>query len=184
MTKKRVAENPGLTDAEILRERAKRLSQPISEPTNNDADNRREVLCFSLKNERYAIDIPFVTESTHLQELTPVPGMPSFLTGITHIRGKFVPVINMKDFFQLGHQGISASTNIVLLSLSQIDIAVQVDTIDGTRWIQDIEIKPAPSTVKGFGAEHIKGATADGLILLDGERLLKTLYKRLTNIQP
>ena len=183
MAKKNREHTSVLTEKEILRQRAKTLAEPIKEALSEWTNDHQETLCFSLKNELYSIDIQYITESLRLHELIPIPGTSSLLTGITHIRGRIIPVVNLKAFFHLGQQGIPASPTVVILSKNQTEVAILVDDISGTRWISASAIKPPPSTVQGISLEHIQGITADGIILIHGERLLSTLHQQLTQVQ-
>src|ERR1700712_5225839 len=92
-------------DERILRERARLLARvPESEPV---AGAVLELLEFSLAQERYAVENRFVREVCPLKELTPLPCTPPFLLGVVNVRGRILPVLDLKKFFDLPEKGLT-----------------------------------------------------------------------------
>ena len=77
--------------------------------TEANAGELVELLTFSLSNEEYAFRVSDVEEVLRVQEITMVPTMPDYVLGITSLRGKIIPVIDLKT--RLGLQEKSLSTN-------------------------------------------------------------------------
>ena len=77
--------------------------------TEADAVELVELLTFSLSNEEYAFRVSDVEEVLRMQQITMVPAMPDYVLGITSLRGKIIPVIDLKT--RLGLQEKSLSTN-------------------------------------------------------------------------
>ncbi|MFZ2196657.1 MAG: chemotaxis protein CheW [Thermodesulfovibrionales bacterium] len=77
--------------------------------TEADAVELVELLTFSLSNEEYAFRVSDVEEVLRMQKITMVPAMPYYVLGITSLRGKIIPVIDLKT--RLGLQEKSLSTN-------------------------------------------------------------------------
>ena len=77
--------------------------------TETDAGELVELLTFSLSNEEYAFRVSDVEEVLRMQKITKVPAMPDYVLGITSLRGKIIPVIDLKT--RLGLQEKSLSTN-------------------------------------------------------------------------
>ena len=153
----------------ILRDRARQLARAVaSEPTENLVD----VLEFGLARERYA----FLTSQVHdvqpLRELTPLPCTPPFLFGLINIRGRLVPVIDLKKFFGLPERGITDLHKVLLLRGDQIEIGLLADTVEGVRSLDRQWIQAPPATLGGIAAEYIKGVTAERLVILDAQAIL------------
>ncbi|MCL5031131.1 MAG: chemotaxis protein CheW, partial [Bacteroidetes bacterium] len=109
----------------ILRDRAKVFAK---EPKNNvDTENTIEVIQFSLAYEIYGIETFFIREVFPLKEFTPLPSTPAFLLGITNVRGKILPVIDIKKFFNLPVKGLSDLNKLIVLSNASIEFAVLAD---------------------------------------------------------
>jgi len=83
--------------------------QAADDITETDARELVELLTFSLSNEEYAFRVSDVEEVLRMQKITMVPTMPDYVLGITSLRGKVIPVIDLRT--RLGLQEKSLSTN-------------------------------------------------------------------------
>lgn len=99
--------------AQILRARAKALAQPPKDEP--EADTLLDVLEFRLAEERYAVEIRHVSEVHPLKELTPLPGTPAFVLGVVNVRGRILPVVDLKKFFELPDEGLTDLHRIILV---------------------------------------------------------------------
>src|ERR1700733_9384152 len=81
-----------ILDQAILQERAKRLAIPLADHT---VQNTIDVVTFSIGAEKYIIESQYVMEITKLRAYTPVPGTPSFVVGVTNIRGVVLALIDL-----------------------------------------------------------------------------------------
>ncbi len=79
----------------ILRERAVHLARPTGSSTPQGA--LLELLEFRLASERYAVETRYVSEVHPLRDLTPLPGTPPFVRGIVNLRGRILPVYDLKS---------------------------------------------------------------------------------------
>lgn len=154
----------------ILRDRAKVFAK---EPKNNvDTENTIEVIQFSLAYEIYGIETFFIREVFPLKEFTPLPSTPAFLLGITNVRGKILPVIDIKKFFNLPVKGLSDLNKLIVLSNASIEFAVLADLISGVIQVDLTTLQPPMSTLTGVHIDFLKGVTPDGVIILDGNKIL------------
>jgi purine-binding chemotaxis protein CheW len=158
---------------DILQERARKISGKRS--GNHLAQEEMiTVVEFNLMPENYAIDEFFVSEVILLKELTTIPGVPSFVAGITNIRGKIISVVNLKIFLGITTKGITDLNRIIVLKHKQMEFGILADSILGTKTIKTSALSPAPITVQGAAAGFVKGITSDGMIVLDGGNILST----------
>ena len=154
----------------ILRSRAKKLSQ-VTE-SKGTHEEYFEVLEFLLAQETYAIETMFVREVYPMTELTTLPCTPAFVTGLINVRGQILTVVDMKKFFDLPEKGITNLNKVIVVKKDAMELGILADEIIGIKSIYGNDIKPAPATITGIGAEYLRGVTAEGLIVLDMERLL------------
>ena len=165
-------------DEEILRTRAAILAQQLQDDQSVE-DDHLELLEFMLSEERYAIETPFVKEAFTIQELTPIPGTPPFLSGVMNVRGQIIPVVDLKELFGIRKEGIISSSKTLILENEGYEIAILADSISSMARIHESSINTVPSTVHGIGAEHLRGVTSDALIVIEGKSLLKKLESSL-----
>jgi purine-binding chemotaxis protein CheW len=151
--------------AEILRNRARALARP---PTAASADGTTlELLEFSLAQERYAVENRYVREVCPFKELTPLPCTPPFLLGIVNIRGRILPVLDLKKFFDLPEKGLTDLHRIILVRNDDLEVGLLADAISGVRSIPAESLQPTLPTLTGIREDYLKGVTAERLVVLD-----------------
>jgi purine-binding chemotaxis protein CheW len=154
----------------ILKDRAKEIA--IESKNNASEENNIEVIKFSLAYEIYGIETLYVREVFPLKELTFLPSMPAFLLGITNVRGRILPVIDIKSFFNLPEKGLTDLNKLIILHSEDFEIAVLADLIIDVLNINLAALQPYLPTLTGIRADLLKGVTMDGVIILDGKKIL------------
>lgn len=156
--------------SEILRARARALARPIEAPA--PADEWLDVLEFRLAHERYALEIRSVREVYPLKDLTRLPCVPAFVVGIVNVRGRILPVLDLKKFFDLPEQGLTDLHRIIVLEGHDLQLGLLADATMGVRSIAAASLQSSLPTLTGIRSEYLKGVTADHLVVLDAARLL------------
>lgn len=155
--------------AQILRDRAKALAQP---PADEAEAVRLDVLEFRLAEERYAVEIRHVNEVYPLKDLTPLPGTPAFVLGIVNVRGRILPVVDLRKFFDLPEEGLTDLHRIILVQGNGLELGLLADSAVGVRSIPVDSLQPSLPTLTGIRSDYLKGVTAERLVVLDVARLL------------
>ncbi|MEK6210807.1 MAG: chemotaxis protein CheW [Pseudomonadota bacterium] len=155
---------------QILRARAQALARPLeSAPV---AEASIEVLEFRLAQERYALETRYVREVHPLKNLTPLPCTPAFVLGIVNVRGRILPVLDLKKFFGLPENGLTDLHRVILVGDGDLELGVLADVGVGVLTIPVESMQPPLPTLTGIGAEYLKGITAERLVVLDMGRIL------------
>jgi|SRR3990172_969741 len=154
----------------ILKERAKITALESNEGLKKEESI--EVLEFMLAYERYGVELKYVREVYPLTELTPIPGIPSFVLGIINVRGEILSVIDIKKFFDLPEKGLTDLNKAIILHSAEIEFGILADSIVGVRSILLNELQPSLPTLTGIREEYLKGVTKEREVILDAERLL------------
>ena len=112
-----------------------------------------QYLLFYLGGDIYAIEALTTSEIVEYSQITKVPMMPSFVRGVTNIRGNIVPVIDLLDRFSLGESSINSRTSIVVINYTIEDRVVQqgiiIDEVYEVDDIHTAQVRAAPE----FGAK-------------------------------
>lgn len=148
-------------DADLLEE---------SEDTQKD-----KFLTFRIANEDYGLDIRHVTEIIGIQKITQVPDMPDYVKGVINLRGKVIPIMDVRIRFHLEPRDYDDRTCIVVVNVNDNAVGLVVDTVKEVADIPAENIEPAPKGNAGVGHQYIMGLGKIGdevKILLDVERLL------------
>lgn len=154
----------------ILKSRAKALAREA--PRERGDEESIEVVAFLLASESYAIDLRHVREVYPLKELTPLPGTPPFVLGITSVRGQILSVIDLKKFFDLPDQGLTDLNKVIVVRADFMEFGLLADAILGIRSIPLADILPPLATLTGIRLDYLRGVTKDRLVVLEAARII------------
>jgi len=131
-------------------------------------------LTFCMGSEFYGIEIKYVTEIIGLQPITEIPEMPIYIKGIINLRGKIIPVMDVRLRFKKPFREYNDRTCIVVIDIREVSIGLIVDSVSEVISIPDEEIVAPPNMAKE-GNKYIKGigkVGSDVKLLLDSDKLL------------
>ncbi len=155
----------------VMKERARRLAAPIAPPPV--ASQMLAIVTFALQRERYAIETRYVREIVRTGEVTPVPGTPDVLLGVVNLRGELLPVVDLRTLFGLAVTAPTAVPWIVVLGRARAELGVRADTVHEVTALGAEEVHDPPASVAGIERDYLRGVTADAVIVLDGEVVLR-----------
>jgi len=134
-----------------------------------------QLVTFNLGNEEYAVDILKVQEINRMVEITSIPNARSYVEGVINLRGKVIPIINLRKRFGLDSKELNSHSRIIVVDIGT-SIGLIVDSVSEVLRLSSDTVEPPPPMTAGNGsAEYIKGVgkLPDRLlILLDIEKLL------------
>lgn len=132
-------------------------------------------LTFSLGKETYGIEIKYVTEIIGIQAITEIPELPEYIKGIINLRGKIIPIMDVRLRFKKEPRDYNDRTCVVVVDIKDISIGLIVDSVSEVLTIQEQDIVEPPQMNKGFNNRYIKriGKVGNDVkLLLDCEKLL------------
>ncbi len=136
-------------------------------------------LTFRLGEEDYGLEILKVQEIIGMQEITSIPRTPEFLKGVINLRGKVIPVVDLRLKFGMAEAEVSRKTCIIVVQVGQesgnVIMGIVVDEVSEVLEISGGEIEPAPSFGTQLDTNFILGMakTENAVkILLDLDRIL------------
>lgn len=94
------------------------------------SDETSRYISFQLGNESYAIEVSTVKEILGVQSITPLPQVPDYVKGVMNLRGKIVPVIDLRKKFNLDKIEWDRNTSIIVVSRSDIEMGIVVDMMN------------------------------------------------------
>ncbi len=150
---------------------------PVERPVSSDGQAEEEqeeidLLSFRLGGESYALLVKDVREVLKARSLTPVPNAPSYILGVTGLRGAVLPVIDLCVRFGLVPGVRDEKSRIIVVGSSEEDVGLVVDRVTGVLRIMPDEIRPTPEHVEQ-GAAFLRGIVRKDeklYILLDLEK--------------
>jgi len=142
---------------------------------NMEEDTQKgRFLTFQIHSEVYGIEIKYVTEIIGIQPITEVPELPDYIRGIINLRGKIIPVMDVRLRFKKEEAEYSDRTCVIVIDVGTVSIGLIVDRVSEVLTIPDEEIVEPPDIKQG-GNRYIKGIGKVGeqvKLLLDCDKLL------------
>jgi purine-binding chemotaxis protein CheW len=134
-----------------------------------------EYLTFKLGTEEYGLEILKVQEIRGYDAVTKIANTPDFIKGVVNLRGKIVPIVDLRIKFNLSNVEYDEFTVVIVLSLNRRVVGVVVDGVSDVMALKDDQIRDVPSLVTSIDTKYIVGlATVEEkmLIIVDIEQLM------------
>lgn len=144
------------------------------------SENLLQLVSFNLGKEEFAVDILKIQEINRMVEITKVPKSPEFVEGVINLRGKVIPIIDLRKRFNLPGSDISKQTRIVVVDIDNKVVGLVVDAVSEVLRLPASTVEPTPPIVAGIDSEYINGVgkLEDRLlILLDLNKILSKSEK-------
>ncbi len=132
-------------------------------------------LTFVVEDEVYGIEIRYVTEIIGIQPITKVPESSDYIRGIINLRGKIIPVMDVRLKFRKPGIAYNDRTCIIVVDIGTIGIGLIVDNVAEVLDIPDEQIVPPPDSKSGFNSRYIMGIGKVGndiKLILDCRKLV------------
>jgi purine-binding chemotaxis protein CheW len=150
------------------------FSAPVQEQ-REAAQATEHLATFFLDREEYGVEVRQVQEIRRVSEITSVPRAPEFIRGVINLRGRILPVLDLKRKLGLGEVAVGRATRIVVVRVKERLLGLLVDGASQVLKVEVSRVEPPPEEVVVRGGDYIRGvAKLDDrlIILVDLERLL------------
>jgi purine-binding chemotaxis protein CheW len=150
-----------------------RIENDLLEMDEEDTQEGK-YLTFSLGNEEYGIEIRHVTEIIGIQNVTELPDVPHYVKGVINLRGKVIPVVDVRLRFGLPERDYDERTCIVVVNINKMSLGMIVDSVSEVMDIPATDIQPPPRVNQGESSTFLQGlgkVSDEVKILLDVRRL-------------
>lgn len=147
----------------------------VQELLEQEEDTQKDkFLTFILGNESYGIEIKHVTEIIGIQPVTEVPELPEYIRGIINLRGKIIPVMDVRLRFRKPYREYNDRTCVIVIDIKDVPIGLIVDSVAEVLSIPESEIVSPPEVSKNSN-KYIKGigkVDSEVKLILDCDKLL------------
>ncbi len=150
------------------------MAEAVTELIEQESEQKDKFLTFSIGNEFYGIEIKYVTEIIGIQPITEVPEMSDYMRGIINLRGKIIPVMDVRLRFGKSFKEYNDRTCIIVVDIEDISVGLIVDGVSEVMDICEENIVPPPEIGNNY-SRYIKGIGRMGndvRLLLDCNKLL------------
>ena len=137
-----------------------------------------QIVVFALGKELYGVGIDSVQEIVRVPELTEVPDAPEYLIGVINLRGKVLPVIDLRKRLRLKSSQKSKSTRVLITDVDESIVGLMVDSVAEVRKIQPESIEAPPEMIAAVGIEYITG-----VVKLEEKLIILLNLKKVLSIE-
>lgn len=154
------------------------LDMPSAETTNTNTQEHlgtSQIVSFRLANEEYGVDIMHVQEIILIGQVTEMPQVPDYVSGLINLRGHVIPTIDLRVRFGLEVTEATEHSRIIVLNVNKKTVGIIVDAVDEVLRIDPNQVETASIGLTGFGKEYVSGLVkfeTKLLILLDIEKIM------------
>lgn len=158
--------------------------------TDKDAEKGGEGIqwvLFTLGEEEYAVSATQVQEIVRSAGITIVPNMPDFVKGICNLRGKIVPIVDLKERFAIKGDTDASKARIVVANIETQMVGFTVDSVTGVLRIPPAQIEGVPANLPKVDVDYILGvAKLENrlILLLNMDKMLKNMEKLILESAP
>ncbi|MCL6120364.1 MAG: chemotaxis protein CheW [Deltaproteobacteria bacterium] len=149
----------------------------VSAEEHSSSDEIVQLVTFKLGNEEFALDILKVQEINRVVEITKVPKAPDFVEGVINLRGRVIPIVDIRKKFHLKIKEATKETRIIVVNIMNKTIGLIVDSVSEVLRINSSTIQPPPPLIAGLDSDYIKGVGKLDerlIILLDIDKIFTT----------
>jgi len=139
------------------------------------AEEVLQLVTFILENEEYAVDIMKVKEINRMTEITRIPNSAHYVEGVINLRGKVIPVINLRKMIGLTYKEDYRNSTIIIMDIRGATTGFIVDSVSEVLRIPSSSVDPPPVIESDKRHDFIKGISKlDNrlIILVDMEKLI------------
>ena len=136
--------------------------------TETQHDGEEQIVVFELGGESYGVEIGRVQEIIRPPAITAVPRAPEYVEGVINLRGRIIPVVNLRHRFGLPWAERDRASRIVVLDSEGNTVGVAVDGVSEVLRVPQAAVEPPGATLAGPDTIHLRGIAkvADRLIIL------------------
>ncbi len=116
-----------------------------------------QLVSFNIGSEEFGVDILKVQEINRMVEITRVPQAPHYVEGVINLRGKVIPIVDLRKRFNLEVKEADKNTRIVVVDIGGNIMGMVVDSVSEVLRLPSNTIEPPPEIAAGINSEYIKG---------------------------
>jgi purine-binding chemotaxis protein CheW len=133
------------------------VNQVVTAEKRDHMESLLHLVTFQLGREEYGVEIASVQEIIRATDITPVPGAPSHVRGVINLRGKIIPVVDLRRRFALAAVESSESQRIIVVELGEKRIGMLVDSVSQVIKVSSGVVEEMPEEATSVAENFIRG---------------------------
>ncbi|MBD3180247.1 MAG: chemotaxis protein CheW [Candidatus Latescibacteria bacterium] len=142
-------------------------------------------VCFNLGEELYGQDIRHINEITRIERITDMPGSPEYIMGVTNLRGRIVPVMDIRQRLGLDPITLNGKSRLIVVEHELSSLGLAVDLVHYVNRIPAERIQPPPEQAKSDRNRFLKGIIfheGELLYLIDVMKIYQAEQSRMVDV--
>ena len=135
---------------------------PLGPGADGESAPMRQLVCFTIGDETYGIDIRAVREIRAWSATTVLPNAPDFVRGVINLRGTVVPILDLRARFGMPRTEPTKYNVVIIVSVSARIVGILVDAVSDIITINEDEIRPMPDMEQVSGLGFMEGLITVG----------------------
>jgi len=151
------------------------LNQQNKQTVKKEDLSNRQYVTFSIKDELYGIDVRRAQEVMNIPPITKVPGTMPFMKGVIDLRGKIIPLIDMRIKFKIEEKAYDQKTVIIIIDVKKIICGIIVDSVSDVINMSINDVQHTPHFASEIDKDSVFGIGKIGeklVIVLDVDKIL------------
>lgn len=149
-----------------------KTGENVSLEEDEEFVEKEKYLSFEVQKNDYALPIKYVDDIIGFQEITEVPDVESYIKGIINLRGQIIPILDMRERFQIKVVDYHARTCIIVVSLEENHVGLIVDEVHEVLDISEAEIQNITRKEKGSFINGVANVDEKVKLLVELESIL------------
>lgn len=133
-------------------------------------------LTFYIDRQLYAVPTSQVVEIIRMQPITTLPGLPVYVKGVINLRGKIVPLIDMRLKFRKQEEEYGVQTSVIITEVGEMTVGLIVDAVNDVTDVAKNQLSENPKYKKHAGNQYVSGIASlsyGSALVLDTQKVLK-----------
>jgi purine-binding chemotaxis protein CheW len=135
---------------------------PLMRTADAEGVQTRQLVCFTIGDETYGIDIRAVREIRAWSATTLLPNAPDFVRGVINLRGTVVPILDLRARFGRGQTEPTKVHVVIVVSIESRVVGILVDTVSDILAVVETDIRPVPEIGGADVQEYLDGLITQG----------------------
>ncbi len=135
-----------------------------------------KLLTFQIKDTRYGVELGYVIEIISIEYITSVPNVPGYIKGIINLRGKIVPVLDVRLKLGLPEQAYDEKTCIIVVNFNEMQVGLIVDRVSEVVNVNQSNSYPIPEMSQKAEHQFLKSISQ-----IDSKLILNLDFDRFFN---
>jgi len=149
------------------------MSDLLQEIVEEEDTQKDKYLTLSINKQLYGIDIKYVTEIIGIQPITEVPELPNYIRGVINLRGKIIPVMDVRLKFRKNEKEYDDRTCIIVVEIREICIGLIIDKVLEVINIAGGDISPPPNISSNKYIQGIGKLQNEVMLIINCKKLLE-----------